>query len=301
MSTNILVVEDSSAMRALIVGVVEQIGAQAYPVGTGEEAVEVFQEQPIDLVVMDVEMPGINGFETCRQLRAIRSEWFPVIYLSASSSDEHIVEGLDAGGDAYVTKPVNPRVLEAILNAMGRIAEMKAELREANRKLQNLAHHDGLTHVFNRRGFDENLSSNWRKVQRDDTNLAMLLIDVDHFKLFNDQYGHLDGDACLQRIANQLKDDIKRPTDIVARYGGEEFAILLPEINLNGARIVGERIIQGIRQLNIAHEPSPTADYVTVSMGLAMASECDSPEALIAMADAMLYEAKETGRNRLVY
>ena len=166
-----------------------------------------------------------------------KNDWFPVIYLSASGSDDYIVKGLEAGGDAYVPKPVNTRVLESIVTAMGRIANMKSELAEANIKLERLASYDGLTQIPNRRNFEISLARYWKQAKRHKTDLALLLIDVDHFKPFNDNYGHLQGDECLKQVAQQLEKKLLRPFDLAARYGGEEFAVLLPEVNREGRHI----------------------------------------------------------------
>ena len=255
MSANVLVVDDTKSMRALVCSVIQSLGHKPIPAENGEEALGLFVEHDIDVVVLDVEMPGIDGFETCRLLRSLKSDyWFPVIYLSGTSSDEYIVKGLDAGGDAYVSKPVNPRVLESILKAMGRIADMKQNLRDANRELEKLAHYDGLTKILNRRGFDETLDRYWKQSKREGSPLSLILMDVDHFKLYNDHYGHLQGDDCLKSIAKSIESQLLRPIDIAARYGGEEFAILLPGTDLEGASRVATRQLEGIESLKLPHE-----------------------------------------------
>lgn len=300
MSTNILVVDDSAAMRALVSHVVSEIGHTPILASSGEEAVEIIAKEDIGLVVLDVELPGINGFETCQQLRAAKtSDWFPVIYLSASTTDEYIVNGLDAGGDAYVAKPINARVLEAIIRAMGRIADMKKELAAANRELQKLAHYDGLTQILNRRGFEDSLARFWKQAQREKSELALMLIDVDFFKPYNDNYGHLQGDDTLRQVAQCIDATLLRPIDIAARYGGEEFVVLLPGTNLEGAETVGQRLLESVQALKIQHEYSKASAFVSVSIGLALSSEVESETALIEKADKGLYAAKESGRNRI--
>ncbi len=300
MSTNILVVDDSAAMRALVSHVVSEIGHTPILAASGEEALVLMSKEEIGLVVLDVELPGINGFETCKQLRKIKTtDWFPVIYLSASTSDEYVVNGLDAGGDAYVAKPINARVLEAIIRAMGRIADMKKELAVANRELQKLAHYDGLTQILNRRGFEDSLARFWKQALRDQSDLALMLIDVDFFKPYNDNYGHLQGDDTLRQVAQCIDATLLRPIDIAARYGGEEFVVLLPGTNLEGAETVGQRILERVQSLKIQHEYSKASEFVSVSIGIALSSEVDSENALIEKADKGLYSAKEGGRNRL--
>jgi len=299
MKISILVVEDSAAMRALICQIVENIGYHALAAESGEQAVDLFRDKDVDLVLLDVDLPGINGFETCRQLRALRQDdWFPVIYLSASSADEYIVQGLEAGGDAYVSKPVNASVLESIVKAMGRISDMKKELAKANEKLSMLASRDGLTQIPNRRSFDESLIRYWKQSKRNQTDLALLLIDVDHFKPFNDNYGHLEGDKCLTQVAQTLQEKLLRPFDLAARYGGEEFAVLLPEINREGTLFVVNRLLNAIRDLSIPHRFSSTSNILTVSIGIAFAQQANDIQQLITKADKALYQAKTNGRNQ---
>jgi len=208
---------------------------------------------------------------------------------------------LDAGGDAYVAKPVNPRVLEAILKAMGRIADIKTALNDANQKLERLAAYDGLTQIPNRRSFDESIIRFTLQAKREKTDLALLLIDIDYFKPFNDHYGHVQGDDCLVAIAGALSASLMRPVDFVARYGGEEFGLLLPNTSLEGAESVAKRISENIQKLGVAHEKSGVAPYVTASIGIAFSPHGDlSPNILIETADKGLYQAKEQGRNRYV-
>lgn len=286
-------------MRVMIAGVVKSLGFNAVQAESGEEACEQFVQHDIDIVVLDVNMEGIDGFETCRRLRALaKGNWFPVIYLSATDSAENIVEGLDAGGDAYVAKPVNPRVLEAILNAMGRIAKMKEELHLANLKLERLAAYDGLTQIPNRRSFDESAVRFTLQAKREKTELALLLIDIDHFKKYNDFYGHAQGDDCLVQFAAGLEECLLRPIDMAARYGGEEFAVLLPNTSLEGAENVAQRIIDMLKKIAMPHEKSLTEAYVTASIGIALSSSGElDPNTLIQRADKALYQAKEQGRN----
>lgn len=176
------------------------------------------------------------------------------------------------------------------------------QLEAANRELQRLASVDGLTQVANRRRFDEYLDAEWRRLARDKQPLSLILCDVDYFKIYNDTYGHLAGDFCLQQIASVLCQVLKRPADLVARYGGEEFAIILPNTDTTDAAIVAQAIREGIRELTIPHRASPVSPYVTASMGVA--SIIPRPEALpsqlIVVADRRLYQAKAEGRDRIV-
>ena len=297
MPTNVLVVDDSAAMRALVCSVIKKIDFHPIPAESGEEGVNLFQENSIDLAVLDVELPGINGFETCKKLRNLRSDWFPIIYLSASKDDQSIIEGLGVGGDAYVAKPINQHVLEAIVKAMGRISRIKRELAKANSELQKRIHIDGLTGVRNRVGFDDAMRRHWLQAKRDKSDLALIVLDVDHFKQYNDNYGHTGGDEILKKVADALEHKAKRPLDVVARYGGEEFAVLLPNTNAPGAEKVAADMVQIIEGLEIPHAYSQTKDILTVSVGYAVASHAKTVEELFEQADKAMYKAKHSGRN----
>lgn len=297
----VLIVEDDRAVMMLTSAYIRSFGHESVPAYSGEEAIELFDPHHIDLVIMDYMLPGINGFETTMQLReTYQDDWFPIIYLTSADDDEHLSLGLAAGGDDYLHKPVTPVVLEAKLKAMQRIVSMQKQLVDANKQLEQLSFLDGLTQIFNRRGFDRAIKSEWKRMKRDKNKLTLLMMDVDYFKKFNDHYGHQAGDDCLKQIAGALEGELYRPADIVARYGGEEFSVLLPGTDSIGAVQVAKRLIQVIRKLAIEHEQSDIADHVTMSIGLATSNnkQNDSIEALIESADKALYRAKKDGRNR---
>ena len=303
MNTYVLIVDDSDSIRKFVSGIVTDLGYVPIETESGEEACEFFKSLKIDIALLDVNMPGIDGFETCRRLRKqAKSNWFPVIYLSGNSSDESIVEGLDAGGDAYVSKPVNPPVLGAILKAMGRISRMESELRVANQKLELLATIDGLTKISNRRFFDENLIRSTLQAKRESSTLCLLLLDIDYFKGYNDHYGHQKGDEVLVTFADVLKKSLMRPSDLCFRYGGEEFAVLLSNTDVDGAKCIAARIQESLAIEAIPHEKSQVSDFVTVSIGIAQSHFGDlEPRELLENADKLLYEAKENGRNRFAF
>ncbi len=178
----------------------------------------------------------------------------------------------------------------------------QTEQKLAQMALQSLAIKDGLTGLANRRSFDEKLEAEWLHNQREGTSMAVLLVDVDHFKLYNDTYGHQKGDSCLKAVASALDKQVFRPSDLAARYGGEEFAVIMPNTTLDGALHVAERIRDGVFELNLPHGASLTADCVTLSVGAAALVPSDDcrAEDLVAAADAALYRAKHQGRNRVV-
>jgi diguanylate cyclase (GGDEF)-like protein/PAS domain S-box-containing protein len=180
--------------------------------------------------------------------------------------------------------------------------EAEEALEEANQTLKKMARIDGLTQIANRRSFDEMLIKEWRRLRRNPKPLSLLLGDIDFFKKFNDHYGHLAGDDCLRMVAKTLADSLLRPADMAARYGGEEFALLLPEVDIEGALLVGNRAIESVHNLKIEHQDSEASDFVTISMGAATLtpSADHEPEDLVSMADDALYQAKKLGRNRVI-
>ena len=177
--------------------------------------------------------------------------------------------------------------------------EVDRELLSANAQLADLARTDGLTGLLNRRGFDESLAREWRRCQRNGKPISLLMLDADHFKAYNDQFGHQAGDGVLRTLGACISSNIRRPGDIAARYGGEEFVVVLPDTDLAGAGQIGEAIRSGVEALAMPHAES--MGIVTLSVGISFAApgSADSAEHLVATADAALYESKATGRNRV--
>jgi len=268
---------------------------QVFMATSGAQALVVCREQLPDLMLVDVVMDGMDGYEVCRQVKAdaLISE-IPVIFVTAHNDPKEETTGLNVGAVDFIAKPINPDVVRARVRTHVKL-KLQSEL------LRRMVFVDGLTGVFNRRYFDHYLSSEWLRANRNHTSMGLLLIDVDHFKRFNDRYGHQAGDECLRRVAGALKRGLKRPADVAVRYGGEEFACLLPETDLAGAVRVGQHLEQQIRALAIPHETSDTAQVVTASMGVAVRTDVSPStfDELIAQADQQLYRAKEEGRGRV--
>jgi diguanylate cyclase (GGDEF)-like protein len=296
----VLVVDDSKALRYLLCAFIDEAGHKFVGVGSGEEALQEFTADKFDMVFMDVEMPGIDGFETTRRIREhLGDEWIPVVFLSSRTADEHFVQGINAGGDAYLFKPINKPIVQAMLRAMNRLAEARQALQRANEELYRLATIDPLTGLLNRRSMVESLNREWRRSEREGVPLSIILIDVDAFKKFNDHYGHLAGDECLREVASALKESIVRPGDLVARFGGEEFVVILPNTDLDGAIDVAERLRSAVEGKQMPHAASPCGQLVTISLGVAERQDCKTTDELISQADNQLYEAKAAGRNRV--
>lgn len=280
---------------------------------TGEVGLERAQLAQPDLILLDVQLPGIDGFETCRRLKADpATREIPVIFMTVLTNVEDKLAGFAAGGVDYVPKPFAVEELLARLNAHLSLYQLQralqAEIRErkqaeaalskANLELQRLAVLDGLTRIANRRRFDQYLQEQWEQSNL----LGLLLCDVDFFKRYNDHYGHQAGDVCLQQVAQAINRTVDHNKDLVARYGGEEFAVILPETDAAGTQKVAESVRQEIVALAMPHADSTVAQYVTISVG--GATTRPGPDAslatLVAAADAALYRAKEQGRNRTV-
>jgi diguanylate cyclase (GGDEF)-like protein len=305
----ILIVEDTRANLLVITQYVQRLGATALQAECGERAIEIFQNERPDMVLLDIVLPDVDGFAVAQRLRSLEVDggWTPIIFLSSLGRDEDIEKGIAAGGDDYLPKPVSEIVLGAKIRAMQRIIQMRTslvvlarKLDTANQELKRLSASDGLTGIANRRLFDEYLNREWRRARRSSSTLALMMCDVDHFKLFNDTYGHQAGDDCLRRVAGAIQKSMSRASDIVARYGGEEFVVVLPETQIGGALFVAEKVRHAIHELHLAHSASPHG-RVTLSVGIASLTpgESDGMESLIGAADRALYQAKHNGRDRV--
>jgi len=321
----ILIVDDSLDSRLLIQRFLEDAGHRQFLVAdSAPEALRLLGADgsppaaTVELILMDLQLPGMHGIEACRRIAGDpRFRDIPIIVVTGSADDASLAEAFQAGAVDYLTKPINPVELAARVRSVLRLkAEMdqrkqrEAELIEttyrlaaAKSELQRLSAMDGLTGITNRRRFDELLAGEWKRAARDSTSLSVILVDIDHFKNFNDRYGHLAGDDCLQRVAIALRDTVSRPGDCVARYGGEEFVAMLASTDAAGARAVAEHMRAAVESLAIDHAASTTATRVTISLGIStmVPTETGSSEALVAAADGALYESKHAGRNRVSF
>jgi diguanylate cyclase (GGDEF)-like protein len=306
----ILVVDDSPTIRAALKGLLDRMGHTVVEASDGKEALQMYRQDRPGLVLIDVVMPIMDGYESARHMRETKAdEWVPIIFLSSKEADQDLDRAIEAGGDDYLVKPVSFVVLNAKIRALQRLEsmrtkqlEMSRDLASANRELEKLSRQDGLTGIANRRYFDSYLVTEVRRGARERQPLSLILSDVDHFKAFNDCYGHQAGDDCLRRVAAALTSAGRRPADLAARYGGEEFAIVLPGTVLDGAVDVAQAVSRVIEGLAIPHERSAVDRKVTLSQGIvSLTPEKEtSSEDLIQRADQALYLAKQQGRNRYV-
>ena len=306
----ILVVDDSPTIRAALKAMLERMGHSVVEAEDGDKGARMYEHDRPGLVLIDVMMPIMDGYEAARRMRrSSPEEWIPIIFLSSKEADQDLDRAIEAGGDDYLVKPVSFVVLNAKIRALHRIETMRTRLLEvshelaaANRELQELSRQDGLTGIANRRYFDSYLQSEVRRAARDRGAVSLILSDVDYFKAFNDRYGHHAGDGCLKQVASALTSAGRRPADLAARYGGEEFAMILPSTALDGAIDVARAVSRVVAGLAIAHVRSDVSQNVTLSQGIvSVVPEKDtSPEDLIRRADQALYQAKQQGRDRYI-
>jgi diguanylate cyclase (GGDEF)-like protein len=249
-----------------------------------------------DLILIDADLPNPDKISICWMIRENdHSSHIPAIILANHRDDDSEIEAFDMGASDFVVKNISPQVLNARVRTLLR-------LKRANELLKELAQIDFLTEIPNRRELDHSIKIAWREGMRSGNKLSVILIDIDHFKNFNDNYGHIDGDKCLRKVARFLQCNINRPTDTVARYGGEEFILVLPNTDAAGAMTIAELVQAKLEQLNILHAHSPTAKHLTVSQGVAstIPSASNKLSQLIGAADEALYKAKKAGRNQIM-
>ncbi|MDP5214670.1 diguanylate cyclase [Pseudoalteromonas tunicata] len=250
-----------------------------------------------DLILLDVMMPGITGHQVIRSLKSDESTMhIPVIFISSKISADDEKYGLDLGAVDYISKPFHPAIVQA---------RVKNVLREQRNKklLEKLALVDSLTEIYNRRFYELDIRKVWNGCKRENKAISLALLDIDYFKSYNDEYGHLSGDEALRLVAKHIKNQLKRPHDIISRYGGEEFVIVLPDTNADDAKRILTDICQSIEQLKIPHESSVISHYVTISIGGAtmIPKHEASHEELVKIVDEYLYQAKAQGRNRVCW
>nr|WP_150696359.1 PleD family two-component system response regulator [Pandoraea terrae] len=281
-----------------------------------DEALKVAEQTRPTVILQDLVMPGIDGLSLVRQYRASPvTKDIPIIVLSTKEDPAVKSEAFSAGANDYLVKL--PDTIELVariryhsrsyLNLLQRdeayraLRESQQQLLETNLELQRLTHSDGLTGLANRRYFDEYFGAEWRRALREQRELALLMIDVDNFKAYNDTYGHIAGDDVLRRVAQTLAAGAVRPADLAARFGGEEFVLVLPGTTVDGAAVMAEKVRGQIDVLNIPHTGSANGQHVTISVGGATVVPRTNlvSTSLIEAADFALYRAKQNGKNRV--
>ncbi len=317
---SILIVDDTPVNLVLLEDILKQEGyGDIHCVGSAREAFAFLERggplgPDVDLILMDVVMPGMDGIEACRQIKAQeRLKDIPVVMITVRDDTEALQQSFAAGANDYIIKPVKETELLSRTRSVMRLKReidcrkareaellrMTEQLEIINKTLENLINIDSLTEVANRRYFDRLLENEWQRAIRRADSLALLMIDLDDFKAYNETYGHQKGDQCLRQVASALNEVIKRAGDLVVRYGGEEFAVVLPNTDSEGAMVVAERLRSEIDTLKIPHEHASSGDTLTVSIGIAagVPKEGDDRRQIVTAAESALYIAKSEGRN----
>ena len=285
-----LVAEDSMGMRALLRAQLREHGYEVVEAADGEHALSRARETRPDVILLDVEMPRLDGFATLHELKSDPDlQDVPVIFITGRTTAEEAVRGLQMGAQDYLRKPFEAAELAARVHAALRTKQLQDELRQLNSELSRQATTDAMTGLPNRRLLDDELSRRCAHCKRHGHALALLLVDADHFKRVNDELGHKAGDdvllALTERLAGRLRAD-----DMLGRWGGEEFMVIAPNIDASGAPVLAEALRAAVESEPLA------AAAVTISVGWAV-WDGDSPDTLVKRADRALYQAKDAGRN----
>ena len=296
---NVLMVEDSKVSLATYAQRLENRGYTVATASSAEQAREELAQRMPDIILLDVFMPKVSGFDLLRELRDDpRTAKIPVILISALSDTKHIVEGLELGANDYVTKPIVMPILTARMEALLRSSELVRRLEVQTELLAKLAAFDDLTGAYNRRSMFHHLEAEIGRSRRYERSLSVLMVDVDHFKRVNDEFGHAAGDKALTWVSQTLSSQL-RSMDFLCRYGGEEFCVILPETSSTGAVRAGERLRVAVERETFVDQPLKVS--ITVSVGAAtwnVSESRDVPD-LLAQADYALLAAKRAGRNRV--
>lgn len=291
----ILIVDDTRLNIKIMTDILEK-SYNLFQATSGPQALEIVASEKIDLILLDVVMPGMDGYEVCKRLKSDHhTESIPIIFISAMTNVEDETRGLEMGAIDYIFKPFSPPILKARVRN-------HIELKTCRDIFEKRSLMDGLTGIANRHYFDQVFKQEWRRALRNGHSLSIIFLDIDFFKKYNDHYGHIAGDECLRKVGTALKNSVQRAGDLSARYGGEEFIIILPTASGIDAYKVGEKVRRNIEALKVAHEMSEVSEYVTVSVGVVTVIPADDmvPDSLIAKADDALYKAKKKGRNQVV-
>ncbi len=319
--TNILIVDDRPENLLVLESLLDNINCSILKATSGNEALSLMLDHEIALVLLDVQMPDMDGFEVAELMRGSeKTRYIPIIFVTAISKEQKcIFKGYEVGAVDYLFKPIEPIILQSkvrvflelhnqkfVIKEQAELLEMKVneliELKEDNNRLEYLSVCDGLTGISNRRNFDQYMEKSWKNAMRTGKPISLIMADIDFFKAYNDNYGHLQGDECLKTVARTISYNVKRPNDLVARYGGEEFAVILPDIESDGAMVVAEEIRKSVINSSLKHEYSKVSDFVTLSLGVTTITpnQTNTITSFINAADKALYSAKEGGRNKTV-
>ena len=305
----VLIADDDATSRLVLEAIVSKLGHECLVTKDGSRAWELLSSEGVDVLLSDWLMPGVDGPELCRRVRdELSGRYIYIVLITGLGHPEQVLEGMSAGADDYLIKPVDPFAVQTRMVAAERVialhrqlVDFRTRLEQANLELVELSLNDALTGLGNRRRMEDDLERTHARALRVGRTYGITLFDIDHFKLYNDHYGHLAGDEALRRVARCL-DGSARAGDSVYRYGGEEFLLLLPDCTSTGVAAAAGRICRAVTDTAIPHDTRPTSPaVVTLSGGVA----CWTPGAdssvaeLLEQADKALFQAKSAGRNRI--
>ncbi|HAS61731.1 MAG TPA: diguanylate cyclase response regulator [Vibrio sp.] len=323
---SVLIVDDRPENLITLEVLLEPFNLDIVRATSGVEALAHTLDYDFALVLLDVQMPGMDGYEVAELLRGNKkTKSIPIIFVTARSKTEtQIFRGYESGAVDYMFKPIEPIVFNGKVRVfielfeqkealrrktiefdqkLAELEELQQQLEETNEQLLMLSTTDGLTGLFNKRRFEQIFSEEWERASRTQTSLSLIMLDIDHFKLYNDTFGHHLGDDCLRTVAKALRQMELRELDRIARVGGEEFAIVLPDTDQQGAELVAERVRNVINELRIPHNESSGRDIVTASFGVSsiFPTRDLSSRYLAEAADEALYESKSNDRNCVTF
>ena len=320
---SILYIDDETSLLQIMSHALEKRGYEVATASSGESGLQIFNEIKPNVVVTDIMMEGISGIEVLKQVKKERPDTV-VIALTGYGTMDTSIEALRLGAYDYLLKPCDRDELaikiskglkqqgmerqikdlnEQLIAANSELIKREEKLKSKTEELEKLAILDGLTNTYNRRYLDQYLDQEVKRAIRNKHELACVLLDIDCFKQYNDNYGHQAGDDGLKQIAKVLCESLHRASDIIARYGGEEFAVILPDTSLEGALKIAEALKEAVVSLNIEHAHSSVAECVTVSLGVSAFKPANGfqTRTLVEAADKALYKAKNNGRNQVSY
>ncbi len=312
----ILVLDDDDLIIDFIRTSLEKKNHEVLSATDGKTGLLTLHKEQVDLIISDIVMPEMDGFEFCRYCQSNKYlRDIPIMLVTAVSDFDKLEQTFETGAKDFINKPIQEVELLARTSSLlnlkierdkrkqreKELTEITGFLEEKNQLLKRLAHIDSLTKIANRRYFSKIFNKEWKRAIRGKYNISILLIDIDYFKFFNDTYGHLAGDKCLERVAGAISSTLKRPADFVARYGGEEFIALLPNTDDKGALFIAEKIRKNVLNLQIEHTGSDVSIWLSVSIGIStkFPHELTDSYKIISESDNALYEAKNNGRNQV--
>ena len=320
----VLIVDDRPENLLTLESLLDEPDIEVVRATSGGEALAQTLDHDFALVLLDVQMPDMDGYEVAELMRGNKkTKNIPIIFVTAGGKEEHnLFKGYESGAVDFLFKPLNTMVFQSKVGVfielyrqrkalekktieldqkLVELEELQQKLEETNEQLLLLSITDGLTGLLNKRQFDILFAEEWKRAHRNQSALSLVLLDIDHFKAYNDTYGHTLGDDCLITVAHSILSTVKRSVDKVARVGGEEFCIILPDTDINGAKVVAEQVRQCIEKLAIPHATSSIASCVTTSVGVAstVPAKNHAVRELIKAADTALYEAKKNGKNQI--